>query len=88
MSIQLIKEVVSSAITELGQPVGKVAYSFNFDVATGGLSIVRNAGGSSVKLSDTSIINTGDPITTVWSDKLINFSWSSTYPGHLDCEIV
>ena len=88
MSIQLIKEVLSPQVTELSAPVGRNSYSFDMDVATGAFRIVRNTGGSEVKLPDLSIINIEDYQATVWSDKLLNFSWSSANPGHLNCEIV
>ena len=88
MTIQLIKEVVAPQITDFAAPSGKNAYSFRFNVATGNLSIVRNTGGSEVKLPDSHIINLEDYAETVWSDKLLSFSWSTANPGHLNCEIV
>lgn len=88
MSIQLIKEIVSPQVTEFPQPSGKNAYSFDLNVATGHLDVVRNPGGSVVKLPDLSIINIEDFQATVWSDKLLVFNWSSANPGHLECEIV
>ena len=88
MSIQLTKEVSSLQAVEFAPPNGKTAYSFKLDVATGGFQVVRNSGGSEVKLPELSIINIEDYQATVWSDKLLNFSWSSANPGHLNCEIV
>jgi len=88
MSIQLIKEVITPQVDEYVSPSGKNAYSFNLNVSTGHLDIIRNPGGSVVKLPDLSIINIEDYQTTVWSDKLLNFSWSSATPGHLQVEIV
>ena len=88
MAIQLIKEVLSPQIEEFSQPVGKNAYSFKLNVSTGHLDVVRNPGGSEVKIPDLSIIRIDDYQETVWSDKLLNFSWSSATPGHLICEIV
>ena len=88
MAIQLVKEVVSPQITDLAVPSGKNAYSFQLNVASGNLSIVRNTGGSEVKLPDSHIINIGDYAETVWSDNLLSFSWSTANPGHLNCEIV
>ena len=88
MAIQLIKEVLSPQIEEFSQPVGKNAYSFRLNVSTGHLDVVRNPGGSEVKIPDLSIIRIDDYQATVWSDKLLNFSWSSATPGHLICEIV
>ncbi|MBG79099.1 MAG: hypothetical protein CMJ39_00130 [Phycisphaerae bacterium] len=88
MAIQLIKEVLSPQIEEFSQPVGKNAYSFRLNVSTGHLDVVRNPGGSEVKIPDLSIIRIDDYQETVWSDKLLNFSWSSATPGHLICEIV
>lgn len=86
--IQLVKEVVAPAILEFPEPTGKVAYSLMYDLATGAFDVVRHDDGSFVKLSDDSIINSSDPIQTVWSDKLLNFSWSTSAPGHLQVEIV
>ena len=88
MSIQLIREVESPAVIELVPPSGKNSYSFNLNVATGNLQVVRNPGGSEVKLPELSIINIEDYQATVWSDKLLNFSWSTANLGHLNCEIV
>jgi hypothetical protein len=88
MAIQLIKEVLSPQIEEFPQPVGKNAYSFKLNISTGHLDVVRNPGGSEVKIPDLSIIRIDDYQETVWSDKLLNFSWSSATPGHLICEIV
>ena len=88
MSVQLIKEVQTPRIDEFVPPSGKNAYSFRLNVATGHLDVVRNSGGSVVSIPDLSIIKIDDYQETVWSDKLLNFSWSSTNPGHLNCEIV
>ncbi len=88
MSTQLVKEVVAPGISEFQHPVGKNAYSFKLNVATGHLDVIRNPGGSEVKLPDLSIIRIDDFQETVWSDKLLNFSWSTATPGHLNCEIV
>lgn len=90
MSIQLVQEVLSPhpQANAFAAPVGKNAYSFKLDVATGHLDVIRNAGGTEVKLPDLSIINIEDYQETVWSDKLLNFSWSTANPGHLNCEIV
>ena len=88
MSVQLFKEVVTPQITEFVAPSGKTAYSFDLNVSTGHLDVVRNSGGSEVKIPDLSIINIEDYHETVWSDKLLKFSWSSASPGHLLCEIV
>jgi len=86
--IQLVKEVVSPGITEFPEPSGKIAYAFAFDVATGKFQMARHEDGSFVKLSDDSIIRIDDYAQVVWSDKLLKFSWSSSYPGHLQVEIV
>lgn len=86
--IQLVKEVVTPGILEFPEPTGKVAYSLMYALATGAFDVVRHDDGSFVKLRDDSIINSSDPIQTVWSDKLLNFSWSTTAPGHLQVEIV
>jgi hypothetical protein len=88
MSIQLIKEVESPHVHEFAPPSGKNSYSFNLNVSTGKLQVVRNPGGSEVKLPELSIINIEDYQETVWSDKLLNFSWSTANLGHLNCEIV
>ena len=88
MSVQLIKEVLSPQVQEFVPPSGKNAYSFKLNISTGHLDVVRNPGGTEVKLPDLSIINIEDYQETVWSDKLLNFSWSSANPGHLNCEIV
>ena len=77
MTIQLFKEVDAPLITDFPAPSGKNAYSFRFNVATGNLSIVRTTGGSEVKLPDSHIINLEDYAETVWSDKLLTFSFSS-----------
>jgi len=86
--IQLVKEVQTPGVLEFGEPTGKVAYGFDYEVATGALDIVRHDDGSFVKLVDDSIINTKDFAQLVWSDKLLRFSWSTLYPGHLQVEIV
>jgi len=90
MSIQLVQEVLSPhpQANAFVAPAGRTAYSFKLDISTGHLSIVRNAGGTEVKLPDLSIINIEDYQETVWSDNLLNFSWSTANPGHLNCEIV
>ena len=88
MSIQLIKEVLQPGVDEFPQPGGRVSYSFKLNVATGALDVIRNAGGSEVVMADLSIIKIEDPQAVLWSDKLINFSWSTTNPGHMNCEIV
>jgi len=88
MAIQLIKEVLTPQVEEFSPPVGKNAYSFSLNVSTGHLDVVRNPGGNEVKIPDLSIIRIDDYQETVWSDKLLNFSWSSATPGHLICEIV
>ena len=88
MTVQLIKEVLTPQIEEFTAPAGKNAYSFRLNIGTGHLDVVRNPGGSEVKIPDLSIIRIDDYQETVWSDKLLNFSWSSATPGHLICEIV
>lgn len=86
--IQLVKEVIAPKVVEFPEPAGKVAYGFSYDRATGAFQVVRHEDGSFVKLSDDSIIRSDDYAEVVWSDKLLNFSWSSSYPGHLQVEIV
>jgi hypothetical protein len=88
MSVQLVREVIAPGILEFPEPSGKVAYGFDFDIASGALDVVRHDDGSFVKLGDDSIINTEDYAQLVWSDKLLRFSWSTLYPGHLQVEIV
>ena len=88
MSIQLTREVLSPQVQEFAEPSGKNAYSFKLNVSTGHLDVIRNSGGSVVKLPDLSIINIEDFQATVWSDKLLNFSFSTVNPGHLQVEIV
>lgn len=88
MSVQLFKEVTTPQVEEFVAPSGKNAYSFRLNVSTGHLDVVRNPGGSVVKLPDLSILRIDDYQETVWSDKLLNFSWSTATPGHLNCEIV
>lgn len=88
MSVQLFKEVETPRISEFVAPSGKNAYSIKLNVSTGHLDVVRNPGGTVVNIPDLSIIKIDDYQETVWSDKLLNFSWSSTTPGHLNLEIV
>ena len=77
MTIQLFKEVDAPLITDFPAPSGKNAYSFRFNVANGNLEHRPNTGGSEVELPDSHIINLEDYAETVWSDKLLTFSWSS-----------
>ena len=88
MSIQLTKEIQAPQITEFPAPSGKNAYSFQYSVSTGNLSVVRSTNGSEVKLPDSHITNIEDYAETVWSNNLLSFSWSTANPGHLNCEIV
>jgi hypothetical protein len=87
-SIQLVKEVIAPGIVDFPEPTGKIAYGFRYDVATGAFDVVRHDDGSFVKLSDDSIIRDDDYAQVVWSDKLLSFSWTTSYPGHLQVEIV
>lgn len=87
-SIQLVKEVVAPAVVEFPEPSGKIAYGLKYDVATGSFQVVRHDDGSFVKLRDDSIIRDDDYAQVVWSDKLLGFSWATSYPGHLQVEIV
>lgn len=87
--IQLLKEVQTKEITELPEPTGRIAYGFKYNISTGAFDVIRHEDGSFVKLPDESIINLEeDYANVVWSDKLLNFSWSTTAPGHLQVEIV
>ena len=86
--IQLVKEVLTPNVIEFGEPTGKVAYGFKYNLSNGHLDVIRHDDGSFVKLGDDSIINTDDYAPVVWTDKLLRFSWSTSYPGHLQVEIV
>ena len=87
--IQLNKEVETKGITEFPEPTGRIAYCFWYDVSTGQLEMIRVDDGSFVRLEDDTIINIEeDYANVVWSDKLLNFSWSASQPGHLQVEIV
>jgi hypothetical protein len=87
-SIQLVKEVIAPAVVEFPEPAGRIAYGFKYNAATGAFQVVRHDDGSFVKLNDDSIIRDDDYAQVVWSDKLLGFSWTTSYPGHLQVEIV
>jgi len=87
--IELLKEVETKGITEFPEPTGRIAYCFRYVVSTGAFEVVRIDDGSFVKMNDDTIINIEeDYANVVWSDKLLNFSWSASQPGHLQVEIV
>ena len=86
--IQLLKEVETPGIEEFPEPSGKKAYGFQFNQSTGALDLVRLGDGDFIKLPDDNIINYDDYTKVVWSNKLLNFSWASSLPGHLQVEIV
>ena len=61
-----------------------------FDIATGAFDVVRHNdnAGEFIKLKDDLILNNDDYVQVVWSDKLLEFDWNTTYPGHLQVKIV
>jgi len=87
--IQLLKEVETKGITEFPEPTGRIAYCFKYNLEDGVLEVTRVDDGSLVKMADDTIINIEeDYANVVWSDKLLNFSWSASQLGHLQVEIV
>lgn len=87
-SIQLFREVPGVGLTEFPEPAGAIGYGFSYNRGTGSFAIARHDDGTMVPMADDSIIRSDDYAQVVWSDKLLNFSWSSTRPGHLQVEIV
>jgi hypothetical protein len=91
-AIELLKEVETPGITEFPEPSGKNCYGISYNRTNGSLTIVRNSGGSMMRLKDDVIISSGDYASVVWSDKLLLFSFppdaSSAIAGHLQVEIV
>ncbi len=87
-AIELLKEVETPGIEEFPEPSGKRAYGFLYNPTTGAIDVVRHDDGDFVKLTDNNIIRDDDYTKVVWSNKLLNFSWASTFPGHLQVEIV
>ena len=87
-SIQLLKEVETPGIQEVPEPSGKNAYGIKFNQSTGALDLIRLSDGDFIKLPDDNIINEEDYTEVVWSNKLLNFSWATSHPGHLQVEIV
>lgn len=87
-SIQLLKEVETPGIQEFPEPSGKNAYGIKYTQSTGALDLVRLSDGDFIKLPDDNIINEEDYTEVVWSNKLLNFSWATSHPGHLQVEIV
>ena len=94
--IQLVREATESHEAQLGslndlpEPSGKIGYGIKFDIATGAFDVVRHndSAGEFIKLKDDSILNNDDYVQVVWSDKLLEFAWNTTYPGHLQVKIV
>ena len=87
-SIQLLKEVETPGIQEFPEQSGKNAYGIKFNQSTGALDLIRLSDGDFIKLPDDNIINEEDYTEVVWSNKLLNFSWATSHPGHLQVEIV
>ena len=94
--IQLVREATESHEAQLGslndlpEPSGKIGYGIKFDIASGTFDVVRHndSAGEFIKLKDDLILNNDDYVQVVWSDKLLEFAWNTTYPGHLQVKIV